>query len=120
MRMPMQKKRPEPRAPFPSRAPGRTPAERALAAALACCLAVLCAAPAALAGTVVNKDHESYPYAVYWDDLGPVEKGVIKPGETLVLKPKSGIVELVGRHDNIYIRAEDTVTIVNGILQGTP
>ncbi|MGE4297264.1 MAG: hypothetical protein AB7E47_04470 [Desulfovibrionaceae bacterium] len=88
--------------------------------ATACCLALCAAALPAQAGAVVNTDKTAYDYAVYWDDLGPIEKGSIAPGQTLELKPKAGIVELVGQHDNIYIHPDETVTIVNGILQAKP
>lgn len=85
---------------------------------LCACFGVLfLAAASADAGTLVNLDSKEYKYVIWWEDLSPRESGTVKPGESVTFEDKPCLVELVGMNDNIYVKADGTVYIVNGVMR---
>ncbi len=67
--------------------------------------------------TLVNEDKAAYSYAVYWEDLSGVDKGSVEPGASVELPDKAGLVELIGKRDNIYVRPGDIVRIHRGVMR---
>lgn len=92
-----------------------TPSRLLGLALLLCWLAL--PSPSLHAGTLQNLDPETYQYAVHWEDLEPVTKGEIFPGETVELRNATAYIELVGKRDNIYKRPDESILIQGGVLR---
>jgi hypothetical protein len=69
------------------------------------------------AGTLVNRDRKPYKYSIFWDDLSVPVKGDIGPMEKVFFPDKAATIELVGKRDNIYVRAQESVYILNGVMR---
>jgi hypothetical protein len=87
-----------------------------LAAALALVFALVLAAPA-WAGLLENRDPEPHAYEVYWDDMEAPIKGVIEPGEVIELRDSPCTISLPEKHDSMYMRPGEHLSIRKGILR---
>lgn len=84
------------------------------------CLAVVFsfgAASWADAGMLVNRDKKVYKYSIFWDDMSVPVRGEIGPSEKVSFPDKPATVELIGKRDNIYVRAQETLFIQNGVMR---
>ena len=83
--------------------------------------ALLLAAGQAWAVTLVNRDDSGYQWAVYWQDLSGIDRGDIGPrGKVELPKDAQGLLELVGKFDNIYVKPGETIVIIDGVMRKMP
>lgn len=89
---------------------------RVKALILAYVLAFTMSATGGEAGRLVNKDNRPYDYVIHWENLEPATKGSVKAREEAPLPLGTGILELVGMRDNIFLTRNDTVVIRDGVM----
>lgn len=87
-----------------------------LALRMACACLLLAAGPLQ-AGSIRNADAVDYKCKLHWEDLSPPTIFEIQPGESRQFEDKRVTVELVGKKDNIYVRPEERVMILNGVIR---
>lgn len=84
---------------------------------LAAALGVSAASATAEAGTLINRDKKQYKYSIFWDDLSAPIKGDIGPSEKVSFPDKAATIELIGKRDNIYVRGQESIFILNGVMR---
>jgi len=89
---------------------------RALAPALLLGAATVCLSWPAQAGQLLNGDKVQYNYAIYWDDMSAVVKGAIEPGGKVEFRDGPCTIQLVGKHDSIWLDVGASVRIHNGVM----